>query len=351
MAPKEVSESIIMGPGVVETITIDHSISPQQRTTEGVRMASTSPRDNQQTLLPAGSPATLSPADAPTAAPASAAPPTDHGGEATHQWVPAGLGMPSDPDSINGWLSAPWSSTAPAMEQQEILSKIASMSFSSHIMQSGEYQHQTSNVKQWINSFRNLRTRRPISITTAEVEDIIDNAAVPAAFNQPSQIQQIISTSSLKELQRASSFTASPKWSEGYIWASVQDTGSWVNGHIRPTRSITGSRYNADGSKITTASTLWHIHHDPVFSLTSAMYHLSMIPGYGDHQPASEEAAAGQQPTASGQASETASAPMVKWCLINVVINNDVVNSMADPSTADAFLQQNAWMPSRYNRH
>eukprot|EP00971_Amphidinium_carterae_P021297 420410-Amphidinium_carterae.1 len=31
---KEVSESIIMGPGVVETITIDHSINPQQRTTE-----------------------------------------------------------------------------------------------------------------------------------------------------------------------------------------------------------------------------------------------------------------------------------------------------------------------------
>eukprot|EP00971_Amphidinium_carterae_P153648 3046465-Amphidinium_carterae.1 len=86
--------------------------------------------------------------------------------------------------------------------------------------------------------------------------------ASPPAFNAPSQMQQIISTTSLKELQRSSTFTTSPKWSEGYIWASVKDAGDWVNGAIRPTRSITGSRYNADGSKITTASCLWHIHHD-----------------------------------------------------------------------------------------
>eukprot|EP00971_Amphidinium_carterae_P044683 878999-Amphidinium_carterae.1 len=92
---KEVSDSIIMGPGVVETITINHSISPQQRTTEGVRMASTSPRDNQQTLLPSGSPATLAPPSAPPSA-------ADHGGEATHQWIPAGMGAPVDPDDING---------------------------------------------------------------------------------------------------------------------------------------------------------------------------------------------------------------------------------------------------------
>eukprot|EP00971_Amphidinium_carterae_P313545 6231529-Amphidinium_carterae.1 len=47
-------------------------------------MASTSPRDNQQTLLPSGSPATLSPPSQPA---------SDHGGEATHQWIPAGLGV------------------------------------------------------------------------------------------------------------------------------------------------------------------------------------------------------------------------------------------------------------------
>eukprot|EP00971_Amphidinium_carterae_P193183 3833913-Amphidinium_carterae.1 len=90
-------------------------------------MASTSPRDNQQTLLPSGSPATLSPP-----APAAAAAP-DRGGEDTHQWVPAGLGAPDD---INGWFSAPWAPTATPMSQQELLSKVASLSFSSHISKS-----------------------------------------------------------------------------------------------------------------------------------------------------------------------------------------------------------------------
>eukprot|EP00971_Amphidinium_carterae_P240697 4778303-Amphidinium_carterae.1 len=124
-----------MGPGVVETINVDHSINPQQRTTEGVRMTSTSPREHQQTLLPTGSPATLSP---------SAIPEPDHGGEATHQWVPAGFGKPINPDATNGWFAAPWSSTATPMKHDEMMAKVASMSFSSHISQSGEYQHQTS---------------------------------------------------------------------------------------------------------------------------------------------------------------------------------------------------------------
>eukprot|EP00971_Amphidinium_carterae_P146408 2902004-Amphidinium_carterae.1 len=92
-------------------------------------MASTSPVDNQQTLLPSSSPATLSPP-----APTSAAP--DHGGEATHQWVPAGLGSPIDPEDINGWFSARWASTATPMSQQELLAKVASLSFSSHISKS-----------------------------------------------------------------------------------------------------------------------------------------------------------------------------------------------------------------------
>eukprot|EP00971_Amphidinium_carterae_P261300 5183799-Amphidinium_carterae.2 len=203
-----------------------------------------------------------------------------------------------------------------------MLSKIASMSFSSHISQSGEYQHQTSSVKQWINSFRNLRIRRPKTITASEVSNMMEGGT-PAAFNQPtqpSQLQQVISTSSLKELQRASSFTASPKWSEGYIWTSIKDAGDWVNGEIRPTRSITGTRFNEDGTKITTASALWHVHHDAVFSLTASYYHLSMQPSYGDHQPTSEEEAAAEgaasteqpaapQQTAGQQPSATAGQP------------------------------------------
>eukprot|EP00971_Amphidinium_carterae_P167937 3327242-Amphidinium_carterae.1 len=82
-------------------------------------MASTSPRAEQQTLLPSGSPATLSPA-----APATpAVPTTDHGGEATHQWIPAGSGTPMDPSDTNGWMSAPWSATATPWQQQEMLAK------------------------------------------------------------------------------------------------------------------------------------------------------------------------------------------------------------------------------------
>eukprot|EP00971_Amphidinium_carterae_P332851 6467229-Amphidinium_carterae.1 len=122
------------------------------------------------------------------------------------------------------------------MTQQELLSKAASLSFSSHISKSGEYDHQTSSVKEWINSYRNLRIRRPISIQPAEVDSMLEGAS-PAAFNNPSQMQQIISTASLKELQRQGTFTNSPKWSEGYVWASIEDAGQWVLGAIRPTRS------------------------------------------------------------------------------------------------------------------
>eukprot|EP00971_Amphidinium_carterae_P082171 1625325-Amphidinium_carterae.1 len=49
-----------------------------------------------------------------------------------------------------------------------------------------------------------------------------------------------------------------------------------------------------------------------------------MIPGYGGQQPAPT----GQQPTASGQPpAVTPATPMVKWCLINVLINNDIIKT------------------------
>eukprot|EP00971_Amphidinium_carterae_P063239 1251471-Amphidinium_carterae.1 len=207
---KEVPESVIMGPGVVEGITINHNEQPQQRAQEGVSTSATSPRD-QQRLLPTGSAAPL------------AAPTTDHGGEATHQWIPAGMGTAADPEGDNRWMGMPWSSTTSSMSQQELSSKAASLSFSSHITKSGEYDHQTSSVKEWINSYRNLRIRRPSSITPAEVDSMMDNNITPPGLQQPSQMQQVISTASLKEVQRAGSFINNDKWSEGYIWASVED--------------------------------------------------------------------------------------------------------------------------------
>eukprot|EP00971_Amphidinium_carterae_P075057 1483518-Amphidinium_carterae.1 len=60
-------------------------------------------------------------------------------------------------------------------------------------------------------------------------------------------MQQVISTSSLKELQRQGSFINSTKWSEGYVWMDIADAGDWVLGSIRPTRA--SSIYNADNTK------------------------------------------------------------------------------------------------------
>eukprot|EP00971_Amphidinium_carterae_P242221 4809680-Amphidinium_carterae.1 len=41
---------------------------------------------------------------------------------------------------------------------------------------------------------------------------------------------------------------------------------------------------------------------------------------------------------------------MVRWCMVNVLINSEIVNSMSDPTTSEAFMKQHGWMPSRYNR-
>eukprot|EP00971_Amphidinium_carterae_P290694 5772464-Amphidinium_carterae.1 len=67
---------------------------------------------------------------------------------------------------------------------------------------------------------------------------MMDSNTVPAAFQQPSQMQQVISTASVKELQRAGSFINNTRWSEGYVWASIEDAGDWVLGSIRPTRAV-----------------------------------------------------------------------------------------------------------------
>eukprot|EP00971_Amphidinium_carterae_P103198 2042827-Amphidinium_carterae.1 len=106
------------------------------------------------------------------------------------------------------------------------------------------------------------------------MENMLDSST--PAQQSPSQMQQVISTSSLKELQRQGSFISSPKWSEGYVWTSVSDAGDWVLGSIRPTRA--SSTYNADDTKVATASTLWQIHRDANFALSSAYYHTSMLP-------------------------------------------------------------------------
>eukprot|EP00971_Amphidinium_carterae_P306924 6099622-Amphidinium_carterae.1 len=50
------------------------------------------------------------------------------------------------------------------------------------------------------------------------------------SLETPSQMQQVLSTASLKELQRQGSIITS-------LWTSVADAGDFVLGSIRPTRA------------------------------------------------------------------------------------------------------------------
>eukprot|EP00971_Amphidinium_carterae_P218671 4340440-Amphidinium_carterae.1 len=114
------------------------------------------------------------------------------------------------------------------------------------------------------------------------------------------------------------------------------------------------------------ASTLRHIHRDATFALSSAYYHASMLPEYGDQPPAAEGAApaaadaaaadatAGQQqPSASGPANQQTAEgqrPYIKWCLVNVIINQELLDSMSSGATAAQHSDQYGWHPSKYNR-
>eukprot|EP00971_Amphidinium_carterae_P015119 298625-Amphidinium_carterae.2 len=253
MAASDVPETAISGPQVVEYISINHNEVPQQQPSDGVTISAVTPRE-QQHFIPTG----------------TAAPP-DYGGESTHQWIPAGdFSNPINPEAASGWLAMPYSSTASKMDHQVLLSKAASLSWSTHIMQSGEYDHQTTSVKEWISSFRNLRIRRPLPWSSEAYQHLpTEHEPSLARDEHPTQMQQVLSSSSLKELQRQGSIISGNKWSEAYIWCSIKDAGDFVLGSIRPTRAT---------SKATMASTLWHAHRDATFALTSAYYHSSMLP-------------------------------------------------------------------------
>eukprot|EP00971_Amphidinium_carterae_P224608 4455771-Amphidinium_carterae.1 len=139
----------ISGPQVTEAISIDHNAAPQQKPADGITISAMTPRG--QHYIPSGTAAPLQP---------------DHGGESTHQWIPAGdFTSPIDPEAT-GWHTMPYTSTASKMDQETVLSKAASLAWSTHIMASGEYDHQTTPVKEWISSFRNLRSKRPSKWST-----------------------------------------------------------------------------------------------------------------------------------------------------------------------------------------
>eukprot|EP00971_Amphidinium_carterae_P144720 2867918-Amphidinium_carterae.1 len=84
-----------------------------------------------------------------------------------------------------------------------------------------------------------------------------------------------------------------------------------------------------------------------------------MLPNYGQRPPAPATPPA-TDATAAGAATATASTesqqqpagagPFIKWCLVNVIINQDLLNSMDSESSAAAHSAQYGWYPSKYNR-
>eukprot|EP00971_Amphidinium_carterae_P031255 615384-Amphidinium_carterae.1 len=106
-----------------------------------------------------------------------------------------------------------------------------------------------------------------------------------------------------------------------------------------------------------------------------------MLPEYGQQQPSPPPATAGtatagtatagtatagtaaadatagqQQPSASAageaqqQPTHQKQRPYIKWCLINVVINEELLNSMSSEDAAAQHLETYGFQPSRYNR-
>eukprot|EP00971_Amphidinium_carterae_P004183 83269-Amphidinium_carterae.1 len=79
-----------------------------------------------------------------------------------------------------------------------------------------------------------------------------------------------------------------------------------------------------------------------------------MLPEYGQQQPspppaegtaaagtAAAGATAGQQ-----QTTEKKQRPYIKWCLINVVINEELLNSMSSEDAAAQHLDTYVWVPA-----
>eukprot|EP00971_Amphidinium_carterae_P248066 4925439-Amphidinium_carterae.1 len=71
-------------------------------------------------------------------------------------------------------------------------------------------------------------------------------------------------------------------------------------------------------------------------------------------QPTSSADATASQPTTSSEAQQQPpqqdQRPFIKWCLINVVIDEQLINSMSDPDAAEQHLETYGFQPSRYNR-
>eukprot|EP00971_Amphidinium_carterae_P182862 3628879-Amphidinium_carterae.1 len=208
------STPAISGPQVQEPISIDHTSHPQRPS--DAPMVALTPR-NRAHFVASRSPAPLASDD------------IDHilantHQNYTHQWVPAGdFSAPVDPSaSADGWGKMPYTSTASKMSEEVLFNKAVSLAFSTHIMASKEYAHQTTSVKEWITSFRSLRIRKP---------------ADSPATDFPSEMQQVLSSSSIKELQRQGSMSTAiaSKWTEAYVCVNrgCQHVCAWQSAPIK----------------------------------------------------------------------------------------------------------------------
>eukprot|EP00971_Amphidinium_carterae_P085984 1701057-Amphidinium_carterae.1 len=134
------------------------------------------------------------------------------------------------------------------------------------------------------------------------------------------------------------STASASKWTEAYVWVSTEDASIFVLGNLRPSKVTQGA---------TAASTYWHLHRDPVFALTSAYYHQSMAPDHGK-LPAAPAAAEGASAASGQPAAEEVK--YIKWCLVNLIINQETLDSMDDAQASNEHMQKHHWYPSKYIR-
>eukprot|EP00971_Amphidinium_carterae_P075359 1488965-Amphidinium_carterae.2 len=55
-------------------------------------------------------------------------------------------------------------------------------------------------------------------------------------------------------------------------------------------------------------------------------------------------------PAASTDGQPTEEVTYIKWCLVNVIINQQVLDSMDDGEKSSRFMEAHGWYPSKYNR-
>eukprot|EP00971_Amphidinium_carterae_P017945 353666-Amphidinium_carterae.1 len=77
-----------------------------------------------------------------------------------------------------------------------------------------------------------------------------------------------------------------------------------------------------------------------------------MLPTYGQQPspPAADATSSAADAASSAEGQQTPPVNYIKWCLVNVIINQQVLDSMDDGAASDTFMAAHGWEPSKYNR-